>query len=97
MLLGQIFAKVVQDASGATLLASVDGHGFVIGLKVWIMDSVLPFYKQVDANYDAALWLDLVGRRRKPEETEVSRTNSKDIYLNVLREKKPPWFAEFAF
>ena len=71
--------------------------GFFIGLRVWIMNSVLPFYKQSDDRYEAALWLNFEGIRRKPEETELSLTNSKNISLNVLREKKPPWFAEFAF
>lgn len=77
--------------------------GFFIGLRVWIMNSVLPFFKQDDESYEPARWLDLVTSRRKPrnrrnsEETALSPTNRKDICLGMLREEKPPWFAEFAF
>lgn len=71
--------------------------GFYIGLRVWLMNSVLPFFKQEDDNYEPAKWLDLVTSRRKPEETALSPTNCKDSYLGLLCEKKPPWFAEFAF
>ncbi|WP_425398985.1 hypothetical protein [Aeoliella sp.] len=38
--------------------------GFFIGLRVWIMDCVLPFWKQGDEKYDAAKWSQLPGGRR---------------------------------
>jgi len=71
--------------------------GFFIGLRVWIMDSVLPFFAQKNLDYAPEKWLDLFSNRRNREETRESLTNDKDRVLNTFRDKKPPWFAEFAF
>ncbi len=71
--------------------------GFFVGLRVWVMDSVLPFFAQKNINYAPEKWLDLFSNRRNREETIESLTNNKDIILNAFRGKKPPWFAEFTF
>ncbi len=71
--------------------------GFFVGLRIWIMNSVLPFFAQKNTNYEPEQWLYLLGSRRKPEETEESLTKDKDKILNIFSDKKPPWFAEFAF
>lgn len=71
--------------------------GFFIGLRIWIMNSVLPFYAQNNENYAPEMWLDLLGNRTRPEETIESLTNNKSIILNTFKDEKPPWFAAFAF
>jgi len=71
--------------------------GFFIGLRIWIMNGVMPFFQQQNPNYDPEQWLNLFDNRRNSVETRDSPTNSIDIVHNTFREKKPPWFAEFAF
>jgi len=71
--------------------------GFFIGLRIWIMNDVLPFFAQKNLSYDPEKWLNLLNIRRNSMETRESLTKDKDIALNAMREKKPPWFAEFAF
>ncbi|WP_425400408.1 hypothetical protein [Aeoliella sp.] len=71
--------------------------GFFIGLRVWIMDSVLPFWKQGGVEYNADKWYSLAGRRRNRVETDVSPTKVNSLLLSGLSAKKPPWFGEFAY
>jgi hypothetical protein len=71
--------------------------GFFIGVRIWIMNSVLPFFAQQNADYAPEKWRDFGQSRRKPEETKESLTNIKQIYLSAFSDKKPPWFDEFAF
>jgi len=71
--------------------------GLFLGLRVWTTNSVMPFFARKNLNYEPEKWLDLFNNRRNPGETIESLTNNKDILSNVFREKKPPWFAEFAF
>lgn len=71
--------------------------GFFIGLRIWIMNSVRPFFAQEDANYDAEIWWEQVRNPRKSVETEESLTKVKDRILNTIGSKKPPWFREFVF
>ncbi len=71
--------------------------GFFIGLRVWIMNSVLPFWAGSSTHYDPQQWLTLPGTRRYRVETEMSPIKSKNLILNALSVDKPPWFADFAF
>ena len=71
--------------------------GFYIGLRIWIMNSVLPFFAQKNTSYDPEKWLNLFESRRNQEETKESLTNNKNTIINTFREKKPPWFAEYTF
>lgn len=71
--------------------------GFFIGLRIWIMNSVLPFFSKRSEAYSPELWLDLVRDGRNCEETKLSLTEDKDRFISAFREKKPPWFAEFAY
>lgn len=71
--------------------------GFFIGLRVWIMNSVRPFYAHQDTNYDPERWWEQVRNPRNSVETEESLTKVKDRILNTIGSKKPPWFREFVF
>ena len=71
--------------------------GFYIGLRVWLMNSVLPFFTQKDRRYEPDQWFDLFGSHRNSEGTIKSHINNKKIILNTLGAQKPPWFAEFAY
>lgn len=71
--------------------------GFYVGLRIWIMNSVLPAYTRKNANYDPEKWVDLVGARRIREETKESLTKVKDSILYTLGHERPPWFSEFVF
>lgn len=71
--------------------------GFFVGMRIWIMNSVLPFFAKKDSNYDPEGWLRLIGNRRIPEETIKSLTKNHSKIINSFREKKPPWIREFAF
>ena len=71
--------------------------GFFIGMRIWIMNSVLPFFVEQNPTYDAGAWLNLFDSRRNPEETKESLTNDKHSILNTLRPEKPPWFAEYTY
>lgn len=69
--------------------------GFFIGLRVWIMNSVRPFFAREDTNYDPENWWEQARNPRKSVETEESLTKVKDRILNTIAAKKPPWFREF--
>lgn len=71
--------------------------GFYIGLRIWIMNSVLPFWAAKNEDYEPENWFSVLNGRRKPEGTEVSLTNNTTLIKNTLESKKPPWFAEFVF
>ncbi len=71
--------------------------GFFIGLRIWIMNSVLPFWAGENANYDAEKWFTLPGTRRNRVETEASPINDIHLIQNALSVKKPPWFADYAY
>lgn len=71
--------------------------GFFVGMRIWIMNSVLPFFANKKDVYNPEEWLDLVRNRRDREGTKESLTNYKNKILNSYKEKKPPWFGEYAF
>lgn len=71
--------------------------GFYIGMRIWIMNSVLPFFVKQNPSYAPENWLDLLSGRRNRVETGESPTNINNIFKSVLCETKPPWFAEYAF
>ncbi|WP_425395032.1 hypothetical protein [Aeoliella sp.] len=71
--------------------------GFFIGLRIWIMDCVLPFWKQGGVEYDADKWCQLPGSRRKRVETDVSPTKVNNLLISALSAKKPSWLGEFAY
>ena len=71
--------------------------GFYIGLRVWIMDRVLPFFAKGGVNYDPGQWSDWLRNRRNREGTEESLTNINNRILKTLGAKKPPWWGEFAY
>lgn len=71
--------------------------GFFIGLRIWIMNSVLPFWAGKNTDYEPAKWVSLMRNHRNREETEESLTKDKDTYRNLLNGKKPPWFGEFTY
>ena len=73
------------------------GSGLFVALRIWIMNSVLPFYVKENPLYEPGSWLYRLKKRRNPEETLFSPTNNKDIVLKAMKNEKPPWFDKFAF
>ncbi|MEN1678296.1 MAG: hypothetical protein AAGJ46_01790 [Planctomycetota bacterium] len=71
--------------------------GFYVGLRVSVMDRVLPFFSRKGEAYQPEKLPARLAIGRKSEETELSPTKDKDISLRLLRVDKPPWFGEFAF
>lgn len=71
--------------------------GFFVGMRIWIMNSVLPYYAHTDADYDAEKWFGLSTNRRISEETKESLTKDKEMLLRALGHHKPPWFCNYAF
>ncbi len=71
--------------------------GFYVGMRIWIMNSVLPFFAKQKSGYNPEEWCDLIRKGRNREETKESLSNDKYILLNTFEEKKPPWFAELAY
>ena len=71
--------------------------GFYIGLRIWIMNSVLPFFARENSKYDPDIWPEFLKGRRNREETKESHTNNKQMILNTISAQKPPWFTEFVF
>jgi len=69
---------------------------FYVGLRIWIMNSVLPFWAQQNGNYDPEKWPSWASIRRKSEETKESLTNDSFIIKNLLSADKPHWFDEIA-
>ena len=71
--------------------------GFYVGMRIWIMNSVLPFFAGGSDKYEAKEWEDVTNIGRNREETEKSPTNNKNRLRRALMPDKPPWFAEIAF
>ncbi len=71
--------------------------GYYIGLRIWIMDKVLPFYKETSEHYDPTLWHRFARNDGMSEETKESLTNNKNIIKRLLGADKPPWFDELAY
>ncbi len=71
--------------------------GLYTGLRIWIMNSVLPYFTEADAQYEPSKWYDLLVSRRKSEETKESPINNINILSSLLGDKKPPWFNDFTF
>ncbi len=71
--------------------------GFFVGIRIWIMNSVLPFFAKKTDAYNPEEWLDLARNRRDSEETKESLTNNKDILRSVLSPNKPPWLSNLAY
>lgn len=65
--------------------------GFYVGLRIWIMDVVLPFFSQRGGNYSSGKWSNADQSHSNREETKASLTNIKQILLGALGDKKPPW------
>lgn len=65
--------------------------GFFIGLRIWIMNRVLPFFAQKNSSDDADQGLDLPGTPRNREETKMSLTN----HINIFKREKPAWLTEY--
>ena len=71
--------------------------GFYTGMRIWIMNSVLPFFSKPNENYEPNIWAQITQNGRNREETKESLTNHKDIISRVLCPQKPPWIAEMAY
>lgn len=71
--------------------------GFFIGMRIWIMNSVLPFWATRNDFYEPDQWINLPHNGRISEETKESPTNNKNILKGALSPHKPPWYREYAY
>lgn len=69
--------------------------GLYIGLRIWIMNTVLPYFTKRTERYDTSLyghdWRETLGN---PEETNLSLKKLNTQIFNIYGIKKPPWIDE---
>jgi hypothetical protein len=73
--------------------------GLYIALRIWIMNSCLPYYARKNHYYEPSNWpegLNNYQNRRNPEKTKLSPINDSSSIIRIVSEKKPPWYMIFA-
>lgn len=81
----------------ATQTRKSRGSGFYVGIRIWIMDVVLPFFSQRGGDHSSEKSSNADQSHRNREETKKSLTNIKQTLVRALGDKKPPWWEEFCY